>query len=388
MTPAFVRDGRVDLVNNFTVLFAGAGPVVRTADGQWIDDFQVESVSGTTAKGHLVAGEQRWPTTAAWSVGGEDGLDVRVRVDGAPADAAVGVRMGMPRAHLGGGVDLLTTEGPRTVGAEAGEPVAGIRKLLAGAPRAEENRPVTLVSVSPADAQTPGQAVLRDATDPALLDVALLTVGVSASLHFVTDPRPLAAEARERLTEAQDLLRTDPGQGITALKAFATEYPFQEGMRERALQAAAKREAEAWKDVDGLREALRVFRIFRSQESLADLEKRANKLGQEFPAGKAGGALSQQVAELRAEADIARRDYLRRGAGRDLTRLSRAAQMLSGEDGYQPMAAMFYEIVVRKLTPLAGDPSFQARLDEAQGALKKLKSKYADSIPPLPSERP
>ena len=373
------NDGHADMVNNLTVLFAGAGPVARASDGTLLKDFRVDDVEGMSVKGKFVHGETELPATITWSKGGADGLDVSISAQGA---AATGLQFGLPREHLAEGIDVLTSAGPKTMAAESGASEKGVSKLLAGSPRPQDGRPATLISVSPTDAAA--EVALRDPVDSALLVATLLVPASSSTFHFVTDSRPLKEEASRRLSEAMALMRTDPGAGITALKAFATEFPFQEGMRDTAVQAAAKREAKAWEDVDALKESLRTFNIFRSADALADLQKRADELSVQFPSTEKGGAIAQQIVELRGETNIARREFLRRGAGADVGRLARTADMLKGVSGFEPMAALFYEVVIRKLSPLADDASFKSRLDEARAELNKLKTKHAEAIPPLP----
>lgn len=158
-------------------------------------------------------------------------------------------------------------------------------------------------------------------------------------------------------------------------------------MRDRAMTAAAKREETAWKDVNALQEALQKFSIFRSNATLHDLETRANQLGAEFPMGSdptKAGPLPRRVAELRKEAEIARRDFLTRGVEKNVQRLERTANMLKEIEGFEPMAALYYEVIVQKLAPLSADPTFKSQLDKARGELEALRTKHADAIPPLP----
>src|SRR5690606_17015466 len=130
-------------------------------------------------------------------------------------------------------------------------------------------------------------------------------------------------------------------------------FAFQRDVRQPALDKAAAREAQAREDLKALGDAVARHEIFRDAATLADAEARASALEAQFPDGGATSQIAQSVKDnaTRVRAARVRLDLER--AGPEVRRLTRLAALLEQEAGFEPVAAIYYDAVVRRFARLS-----------------------------------
>jgi pSer/pThr/pTyr-binding forkhead associated (FHA) protein len=370
--------GGIDLVATGTVLFHDASPWARMPGGRLVGGpgaFRPTSPPTVSANGIEVAGTlvgpgagsasaPEEPEEAEEAAGAAEGPPVpaTIRWQSAPEGAAVtvevpgaeatGLAADFPRDHLADGVSALGSFAPARLPLEPGG-VDGARKVLAGQPTAtgsEGNlRPPTLVSLeTPDGADDAALRVLRP-LDPGFVRVGLLRPGTSAAYRLVTEFQGERQRAQADLDEALRVLESSPGEGIARLRSVADSYPFHESVRRTALEQAAAREARAAKDVAELAKAVADFEVYRSDAALGAAVSRANRLAAQFPPKE--GVPTSLETEVKALVDSLREKralHEAETAAPEVRRLSRLAQMLESEEGYEAVAAVYYDEIVRR----------------------------------------
>ena len=373
-------DGTIDILNSAVVMAAGCQPVAVHENGDMLTRFAIDgaptkSGEAVTVRGTLSGGEATVPVTMKID-STSDGLRLSLEGKGAKA---IGLRIHQPLANLSAGVHVLTTSGPRTLGAESGSKAESVRKTLAGEPKATAQSPVTLVTVASVAAEgeetTATTLSISDTLDASMLAISNLAPGSNATLDVVTNYRAQDAKARKAYDDAKLVLATQPIVGIARMRAVAQEYPFAESVRDSALKDAATTEKKVRQQVSEFKESLHRFRIFQSEESLTEL----STLEEALRSSVAGltpdqGAVVADVQELLKATATAKADHYRRNAGLELSRLERFANVLKGTDGYRPMAALLFQTIQSRFATLGDDESFRARMEAAKASLKELKS--------------
>jgi|GEM_PF-2056703 len=377
--------GGLDVKRTATVLFVGATPWAKLADGRVLggaDAFRVDGAptaadGGVAVRGHLVDDQGAVPATVTWKAAA-DGLAASVEVPGA---TEVGLAADFPRAHVEGGLGILAPTGAVKVSPEPGAKVDGAKRVLLGEPRSaiELNRPPTLVALDIAgDGAT--RAATADANDAGLVRVVVSATGTSAAFRVVTDFDPERQQAEGDLQKALALAQRTPGAGLTALEAVAQRYPFDEAVVARAREVAQKLAEQADKDVAALDAAVERFTVFGDAPALAEAERRAAALAAQFPRSTAATPREQYVetkaAELRAlhtRFDLAR-------AAPEVTRLVRLADLLEqeappapGEPDLKVIALAYYDTVVTRY----GDLEQAVVQGDDQGIVDKIKQARA-----------
>jgi len=381
--------GDLDLVAGLTVLATATGPVARLADGTLLTEFVADGAptgpdrGPVVVKGHFRHGDETVSAKITWSrMDSDEGLHADVECAQA---AAVGLRAGLLRKHLGVALNVLTADGPRNIQAEAGQTLTGVRKTLCGDPLPEPGSPRTLISFSLSGEATAHELALAAMTDEALLAVRHLVPGSSAGVDVITNYEVQARAARDALAAAGVLVREQPGRGIEALREVKVLYPFIERVRDRAASLAASGEKKARTEIAAYQRALDAFRIFRSRETLVTLDHEGERMAQRYPArGSGNGPLENAVLEIAREAGEARAAYTTEHAGTVLSRLERLADLLAGVTGYEPMAAVYYRTIVTRFGHLEGDDAFGRRVQRAREQFEKLRREYPDAIPGRP----
>ncbi len=364
-------DGGLDIMNGLTVLIVGAKPVAMV-DGKLYSDFETDGAGGgTSVSGTLFHGEDQKPVTISWGTSESgDGLEAKIECAGA---TAVGLDTPLLRAHLSAGVNVLTSAGKRSIAANAGETLKGVERTLGGDAQTVRGRPRTLITIAPQGESSANTLELHDATDTSQIIVRHWTEGASAAFAVVTDYDVQARAANDELNNAESLVRREPGRGIEQLRKIATLYPFNERVHNRAISLADESEGAARKELDGYRGSLQRFRIFRSADTLADLDEWTKKIRDRYPSrGEANGQLENTAGEIDKAAADARAAYYAEHAGAELTRLERLADLLADVDGYKPMAAIFYRTIVDRFGHLEGDDSFGRRVARAKTRFEEL----------------
>ncbi len=350
--------GGLDLVRTSTVLAVGATPWARFADGRVVGGpaaFVAEGAPAATeggfeVKGKLVDETGSTPASVRWTKVAE-GLSASVNVAGA---AAVGLSADFPVAHLSEQLKVRSSSGSKVV-----EPVAGIdldgtaRVLLGDAERrADVNRPETLIALDlPADAKG-GRLSTSASDDPGLLRVALWQGGATGEFHVVVNFDGERQQAKAALRDAKTLVDKSPGPGIRALDRVAEEYPFEAEIRNQAIVAARAREERAKKDAQDLQQALDLFAVYRDGSSLGDVVRKAEALDVQFPAAEGAVGLEATIRSLVAQAADARIRHDVESAGPEVKRLSRLARLLEQEKGFEVVAAVYFDTVVRRFGDL------------------------------------
>jgi pSer/pThr/pTyr-binding forkhead associated (FHA) protein len=374
--------GGLDIVNTRTVLVFGAQPVARMPDGAVLSHFvPAGPPTGGRVEGTLTDGEKEAQAQIAWSKSERgDGLQASITCAGA---AAVGLDAKLLRAHVSDGLNVLTRDGPRGMAAAAGQQMERVRQTLAGDPQSTGGRPRTLVTFAPGGDGTANTVEVLEAADPSALLLRHLTEGTEAEIVLVTDYEVQSRAAQDAFAEAESLTGRLPGRAIKMLRAVAVLYPFNERVRDSATAAADRAESDARKEIAAFEEALQAFRVFRSDETLERVDKLGEALATRYPAGEAMGPLETRVAELQAEAEMARDAYHAEHAGAELSRLEKLADLLAEESGYQPMAAIFYRTIVDRFGHLEGDDAFGRRVARARQRLEELmkKPEIAEAVP-------
>lgn len=388
--------GGIDLLRNSTVLAVGATPWARFADGRVVGGPAAFVVDGPPAasgdgaiefKGRLVDDKGAVPASIRWSKIPE-GLSAAISVDGADA---VGLSADFPKAHLAEQLKVRSGTGSKVVEPTGGIDLDGATRVLVGDAerRIDVNRPETLLALDlPADAKT-GRLSTYAADDTGLLRVALWRAGASGDVRLVMNFDGERQRAQQALRDAKALVDKSAGPGIKRLYAVADEFPFETEIRTQALAVARQREDRAQKDLKGLQQGLDLFAVYRDQPSLADATRRADELDVQFPAS---GEASQQEASIReaiSKARTARLAHEIATAGPEVKRLTRLAKLLEQEQGFEVMAALYYDAVVHRFGELesaAGAPELSSQIADCRKSLATLLEKpgVRASFPNLP----
>lgn len=376
-------NGAVDLVDSVgRALALGLTPVAMKG-GATMRHFVAESVTGggdtVTITGAFEDAEDAMPATVTWTKT-EEGL--AAKVDCAGADS-VGLSAGLVRSRVGDLVNVLTPAGARALAASGGQGFKAVRKTLAGNLDEEGGGRTSLVTFVTDDG---AELKLSDTSDSSLLAATHWLGGASASVALVTDYTLQSKQAQTALSEAQAVLRDQPGVGIEKLRQVAVEFPFEPALVEVALEAAATRETRAKADIDALERALHEFKIYRSDESLATAVSLRDRLAKEFPP-RADGLLERRVEELVAGVDSERATYFQEVKGPELNRLEELAALLSATDGYKPMAVLFLRTIEREFADVQADTPMGRRVAQAKATLAtmlKSNPNLAEHVPPMP----
>jgi pSer/pThr/pTyr-binding forkhead associated (FHA) protein len=386
------RDGAVDFVRNVSVLFAGAAPWARMPGGRVLGGPGAIDVEGEPTGGDKieVRGTLRDPKgeegTASFRVSWSatnDGALASVSVDGAEA---VGLSADFPRAQVDTGVRVIAASGGKSYPAADLPAVEAVTKVLAG-------EPMVLLTLAGGG----GRLEPRPSADPGFVRLLLWQSGAAAEFPFVLAFGGLEQEANRRLSSALARLESATGPAIVELRRVAEEFAFLQGVRDKALQAAAKREQKAFEDSNALADALKRHRIYGSKESLEEAERQAEALLRQFPPSDGGGGrepstLEAGIHDSAKSVAAARRTYEVRRAAPEVRRLSRLAEMLEAEEGFEAVAAAYWDAVARRFGDLEGaadGPEAEEvakRVKEARERLKALlaKPEVAAAFPTVP----
>jgi pSer/pThr/pTyr-binding forkhead associated (FHA) protein len=383
------RDGSVDFVRNVAVLFAGGAPwaqmpggkVLGGPDGIELDGDPSGGAARVEVRGKLrdPQGDASAPFKVTWT-STPDGAVASVSVDGAEA---VGLSTDFPRAQADAGVRVIAASGGKSYPAADLPPLDGVTKILAG-------DPMVLLTLAGAG----GRLEPRRSPEPSFLRLLVWQNGASAEFPFVLAFGGLEQEANRRLSKALADLETSTGPAIVELRRVAEEFAFLQAVRDKALQAASKREQKAAEDASALAEALKRHRIFGSKESLEEAERQAQALMGQFPAA-AGVEKLQIEAGIHDSARLvaaARRAHQVKRAAPEVRRLARLAELLEAEAGFEAVAAAYWDAVARRYGDLAeaGDgpeaEEVSKRVKEARERLKALlaKPEVAAAFPAVP----
>lgn len=370
-------DGSLSIAVGRTVLASGGLPVAWKGSQELA--FRAggpprEEGGAAVVEGVFRGGETELPGRIAWTVG-EEGL--LASADCAGADR-LGLVVDLPRAHVGGSLNVLTTSDARAVSLAAGSTVPGVRKTLAGTPVRDGNRPATLLAFAPSATADGAAAELRvaDGADAGAVRLVHVLPGASARVQIASDFTRQAQAAQQALDQAKALAARAPGEGARALRQVAQEYPFEAKVQEEASRLAAQLDANAAQELGELREALQAFRTLGSPAALADLQARTGRLSATYLAGAAApaeGSFEASLAAVVRDAENAARGFAVARALPDAERLMRAADMLRGSRGFEAMAAIVYGSVTRSYGALGGDAGPMAELvAEAAARLAEL----------------
>jgi len=372
---AISSTGGLDLSRTATVLLAGATPWARMPGGRvlgGVSAFEAVSASGDAAsreiKGRLLDDQGEVPATITWKTTA-DGPVATVSVPGAEA---VGLGAGFPRSHVQDGIGVVGSSGSQRIAGQGGQSLDDVRKALLGEPRAVETvlgdpsdpqrsfravRPATLVALDSPGAEGGGLLKTLDGDDGSLLTTVLWRTGDAGEFRLMTKFDSEGQRGRARLREAVEVLDRDAAGGIAALRQVAEEFAFQADIRQPALDKAAARETQAREDQKALAEAVARHEIFRDAPSLAAAEARALALSTQFPESGAPSLITQNVKDLRARVNAARLRLDLERAGPEVRRLTRLAALLEQEKGFEPVAAIYYDAVVRRFEKLGAAAS-------------------------------
>lgn len=389
--------GGVDLLRNSTVLAVGASPWARFADGRVLGGPAAFVVDGPASaggdgavefKGRLVDDKGAVPASIRWSKIPE-GLSAAISVDGAEA---VGLSADFPKAHLAEQLKVRSATGSKVVEPTAGIDLDGTSRVLVGDAdrRTDVNRPETLLALDlPADAKA-GRLATYAADDAGLLRVALWRTGASGDIRLVMNFDGERQRAQQALRDGKALVDKSPGPGIQRLYAVADEFPFETEIRTQALAAARQREDRAAKDLKALQQSLELFAVYRDLPSLGDVTRRADEMDAQFPAPSEPA--TGQVASIRDAISKAREVRMQHeiaAAGPEVKRLSRLAKLLEQEQGFEVMAALYYDAVIHRFGDLelaSGAPDLTTQIADCRKSLATLLEKpgVRASFPKLP----
>jgi pSer/pThr/pTyr-binding forkhead associated (FHA) protein len=368
--------GGVDLLSSGGVLFLGGAPWARMPGGRTLGGPTAfvpkaepsASADAIEVAGDLVDARGAVPATVRWKVGAE-GASVSVSVAGAEE---VGLSADFPRDHVEQ-VSALGAFTPQRLPPEPGT-LEGVRKVLAGDPKPTATRPATLVAIETAGDASDATLRIARADDPGLLRISLGRKGSEAAFTVVTNLEAERQRAQAELDVALRGLDTSPGQAIEALRRVADGYPFHDAIRREALDAIGRRTERADKDLKELKDLLDAFAVYGSGDVLREASTRAERLATQFPV-QAGNSLADRAADLVKQARVARVRHAEQAAEPEVRRLVRLAQMLEGEPGYEPVAAVYYDEIVRRFRDLPPDSPSGKRVAEAEARLKALLEK-------------
>lgn len=379
-------DGSATLQVNRTLLAAPLGAtawkgnerLAFTATGEPARQGDTVRVAGRFAGS---AGELEGSVT--WSAGPE-GLLAEVACAGADA---VGLSAELPRAHLGGALNVLTASDARGVSLGMGPVDGDLRKTLAGNPKADGARPPTLLAFQPAEGTA--RLSVEDPHDAGMVRVLHAIQGASGRLSVVTEFGAQAEAARVALEQARQLARTSPGSAIGALRQVAQANPFQAGVAEEAANLARQLEEKLTADIAALRASVRTFALLGSPAALQEMRAREATVRASFPAGSApavaDGSFASQVEQLTAQARALERDDALATLGPRSERLERLATSLATTKGYEAMALLIFRDLQASLAPLvSGTTEGDALLARLSSSVQAIESTpgVADALPP------
>ena len=353
--------GGLDARRTATVLFVGASPWAKLSDGRavggpglFVPDAAAGAAPGAEVSGRLLdAKGDGVPGRVKWSAG-PDGLVAKVTVEGA---AQTGLGLDLPLAHLEDQVKVVGSFQGKRLPPQPGQTADGVRKALLGDAFRQEGgaaRPPTLVALEAPAAQEGMHLETVEADDVGLARVVVSVPGSSAEIRLRTGFESERKNAQDELRKALLLVETSAGEGIQRLLEVADEYPFEGSVRDTAIKAAQARQQKAREDLKSVGEAIERFAVYQSEESLAEAEKQARSLAKQFPpTSKAGGTLGNSVQSYAAQVQAGRWKFDAERAAPELKRLARLAQTLEQETGYQSVAAVYYDQIVRRFERVA-----------------------------------
>jgi pSer/pThr/pTyr-binding forkhead associated (FHA) protein len=301
--------------------------------------------------GSFTGGAAPLPGSLTWTAVAE-GLELVLDCPGAER---VGLSADLPRAHVGGSLNVLTSSDARGVPLAVGAVEGEILKTLVGNPKPEGQRPATLLAFQSSGA--PAALAVEDSGDPAMVRLVNSVPGAKGTLLVVTEFAEQAAAAKKALEAAKVLAKTAPGAAIGALRQVAQANPFEAAVAEEANTLARQLEEQATEEVGALRAAVQSFRILGSPAALAEMQQRTVKLRASFPAGGGTGVdgdFDSQVAKLAGEAESLERAYALDRFGPQAARLERLASTLGETQGYEAMAVLIYRDLGARLGALLG----------------------------------
>jgi hypothetical protein len=374
--------GGLDARRTATVLFVGASPWARLSDGRavggpglFVPDAAPAGpdVAGRLldAKGEGVPGRVQWTASA-------DGVLAKVTVEGA---TQTGLALDVPVAHLEDQVKVVGAFQAKRVPPQAGQTVDGVRKALLGDPVQQDTRPPTLIAIESPGTSAGMRVETLEPDDGGLARVAATTAGASAEIRLRTGFESERARAEEELRKALQLVETNAGEGIQRLLEVADEFPFEGGVREKAVRTAQDRQKKAREDLQSLTEAVERFGVYQSEESLAEAERQSASLSKQFP--KAGGTLGDSVQAFAAQVRAARWKFEAERAEPEVKRLVRLAQTLEQEQGYQSVAAVYYDEVVRRFSRVAPEGATGPEIEELARQVEDAR-KHFDELMKIP----
>ena len=322
--------------------------------------------------------------SVTWAAGPE-GLLAEIACAGADQ---VGLVAEMPRAHLGGALNVLTPSDARGAALVQGAVEGDLRKTLAGNPKADGPRPQTLVAFQPVD--TTARLGVEDPHDAGMVRLVHAVAGGTGRIGVVTEFGAQAEAARQALEAAKQLARTSPGSAIGALRQVAQANPFQAGVAEEASTLARQLEERLTADIAALRSAVRTVALLGSPTALQDMRAREATLRASFPAGSApagasDGSYASQVEHLSAEARDLERSCALATLGPRSERLERLATVLATTKGYEAMALLIYRDLQASLSPLvSGTAEGDALLARLASAMQGIEGTpgVVDALPP------
>jgi pSer/pThr/pTyr-binding forkhead associated (FHA) protein len=369
LTPLAVSITATAMKGTERLVFQASEPPVK-------DDLTVR------VSGKFLGGEQELAGKVAWTPV-EEGLQAEIECPGADK---VGLEADLPRAHVGGSLNVLTANDARSVALAVGPVEGEVRKTLVGNPKGEGARPATLLAFQPIDV---GAALsVADAGDAIMTRLVHALPGAKGRLVIVTDFSAQAQAAKKALEEAKLLARTSPGAAIGALRQVAQANPFEAGVAEEASTLARQLEEKANQEIQALRDAVAGFRVLGSPAALAEMRKRAATLRASFPPASATpdeGSFDGRVARLAAEAEALERTSALATLGPRTARLERLAETLAATRGYEAMAVLIYRDLAARLGPLvSGTPAGDELLKRYEEGASTLEQKpgVQEALPP------
>jgi hypothetical protein len=333
-------------------------------------------------------GEREAPGKVRWSLT-EEGYRVEVSCEGAEA---VGLQVDLASAHLSGAVNVIGSFSPQPLPAVAGQRMAEVAQVLAGDPKSSGGRPATLVTLLTEGAKPVATVEFVPTADPAMARLLTWLPGASGSLDVVTSFSLQAKRAEAMMAEARAALEKRPGVAIKMLRDVAAQFPFDQRIGDVSRRLADEREAKVLADVEALDQALQRYRIYRSRDALETLESRAQALEAQFLGSEplnpeTAAALELRIEALVREAAQERRDFDGANALPEVMRLERIAEMLAGDEGMQPLAALFSRAILSRFGAWAEEDSdIGRRVKAARARLEQLQASESVSraLPPEP----
>ena len=385
--------GSLDLVGNRRILLTGVRPVARLADGQVLTDFEAEKAKveiredGATLTGEFADAPEKTTATLTWRTTGE-GLQARLVCEGA---AAVGVDAGAPAQYVGGTVSVLGEFLPQRIPVSGDEPLAQVSRTLVGDPVGGATGLGTLIAFVQAEEAPVATLSFLPSRDQGLLVFRHWVDGSTMSLDLISDFTKQRDQADQALKEAKKLATSAPGRAIQELRNVANAFPFEETVRDEALELSARLEGQALKDKQALEEAVAEYRVYRSADALARMEALASRLAELF-LGEAGaeGSLETEITTLVSQVREARKEYDVALAMPGVDRLERIAALLSGAEEYKPLAAVYWRTLLERYEPLRQDaPDIARRLKSAQDVFDELLKipDVQEALPPVPEAK-